>query len=421
MKKVIVTGPALSQSGYGEQCRFALRSLLSKTELFDVYLHATNWGKTSWLLPDDKDKEWIDALVRKTHFYIQNGGGFDISIQVTIPNEWKKIAPVNIGYTAGIETTHVAPEWIEKSYEVDKIITVGHHGRNVFLETKYPAVNDQTQEQFLVGCETPIEVAHYPVRHYTPANIGINLEYDFNFLAVAQWGPRKNLENTIRWWLDEFKDEEVGLVVKTSAMKNSVVDRVHTTARLNNLLSEYQDRKCKVYLLHGYMTPEELTGLYQNEKIKCFVTLTHGEGFGLPIFEAAYNGLPVIAPDWSGQSEFLHAERKLRRNKKTVKKVAPCFAPVDYELKPIPPEVVWKGVLHEGSKWCYPKENSYKKTLRKVYNDYGRYKNFAKILKKHIFTNFEEQAKYQTFCDAVYKPVEGEMEWLQKLAEIDVM
>ena len=37
-----------------------------------------------------------------------NGGQFDISVQVTIPNEWKNIAPLNIGYTAGIETTKVA-------------------------------------------------------------------------------------------------------------------------------------------------------------------------------------------------------------------------------------------------------------------------------------------------------------------------
>ena len=31
MKKIIVVGPALSQTGYGEQCRFALRSLNVRT------------------------------------------------------------------------------------------------------------------------------------------------------------------------------------------------------------------------------------------------------------------------------------------------------------------------------------------------------------------------------------------------------
>ena len=38
-----------------------------------------------------------------------------ISLQISIPNEWEKLAPVNIGITAGIETTKVAPQWIEKA------------------------------------------------------------------------------------------------------------------------------------------------------------------------------------------------------------------------------------------------------------------------------------------------------------------
>ena len=47
----------------------------------------------------------------------------------------------------------------------------------------------------------------------------IELEYDFNFVTVAQWGPRKNMENTIRGFVEEFHDEEVGLVLKTSISK----------------------------------------------------------------------------------------------------------------------------------------------------------------------------------------------------------
>ena len=34
---------------------------------------------------------------------------------MTIPNEFQAMATVNVGYTAGIETTKIAPVWIEKS------------------------------------------------------------------------------------------------------------------------------------------------------------------------------------------------------------------------------------------------------------------------------------------------------------------
>ena len=52
---------------------------------------------------------------------MQQGGQFDVSLQVTIPNEWEPLAPVNIGVTAGIETTRVTPVWLEKSNMMDKV------------------------------------------------------------------------------------------------------------------------------------------------------------------------------------------------------------------------------------------------------------------------------------------------------------
>jgi hypothetical protein len=74
---------------------------------------------------------------------VQQVGYFDISLQVTVPNEFEKIAPVNVGYTAGIETTKVSPQWIAKSNEtVDKIIVVSNHSKKVFEQTKYD-VKDQ--------------------------------------------------------------------------------------------------------------------------------------------------------------------------------------------------------------------------------------------------------------------------------------
>ena len=46
-KKILVTGPALTTSGYGEQARFALRSLRSREDLFDIYLDSYDCGALS--------------------------------------------------------------------------------------------------------------------------------------------------------------------------------------------------------------------------------------------------------------------------------------------------------------------------------------------------------------------------------------
>jgi hypothetical protein len=120
-KKVFVRGPVLSQSGYGEQARFALRALKSREDLFDVYIQPIPWGRTGWIWEKSEFREWIDQRITITQVLMQRKQlQPDVSLQITIPNEFQKICPVNIGYTAGIETSKVAPAWLQKGNEMDK-------------------------------------------------------------------------------------------------------------------------------------------------------------------------------------------------------------------------------------------------------------------------------------------------------------
>ena len=396
MKKILVRGPALTRSGYGEHTRFLIRSLRKYEDTFYIFLINTTWGQTGWIFEESQEREWIDKTLQKTILYNQNNGVYDMSLQVTIPNEWEKLAPINIGVTAGIETTAVSPAWLEKSKLMDKIITISNHSKFVFERSRYDGVVRQTQEKFVLKCETPIDVVHYPVRIYEPSNLDLELDTDFNFLSVAQWSPRKNVENAIKWFVEEFIDQEVGLVLKLFKINNSIIDRVQTEKTLKQILAQYPQRKCKIYMLHGDMSDEEMTALYQHPKIKALISMAHGEGFGLPIFEAVYNGIPILAPDWSGQVDFLHMP--VTKNGKTKKK--PHFARIDYDIGPVQKEVVWDGVIQEESMWCYPKQGSYKMRLREVYKEYGRFNKQAKILKKWALKEFSEEKQYDKFVNS---------------------
>jgi len=395
IKKVLVRGPALTRSGYGEHTRFLLRSLRRHEDKFDIYLHTTNWGETGWLKDDDEERKWLDSLLVKTLEYQQKNANYDISFQVTIPNEWERLAPINIGVTAGIETTKVAPVWLERANIMDKIIVVSKHAKQGFINTVYEGVHKETNNRTILKCDTPIEIVHYPVKEYKKIDLDLNLETEFNFLSMAQWGPRKNLDNTIKWFVEEFIDQNVGLVLKIFGKNNSIIDRREGESKLKKLLDNYPQRKCKIYFLHGDMTEQELDSLYKHPKIKALVSLTHGEGFGLPIFEAAYNGMPVIAPDWSGHVDFLYMPKKEKNNK-----LRPMFAKVDYDLKPILKEAIWEGVLQADSMWCYPQQGSYKMKLRDVYKNYGRYKKSATQLKEYILENFSSEKQHNWFVDA---------------------
>lgn len=417
--KVLVRGPALTRTGYGEHCRFVLRSL-RELEGIDIYVFPVNWGNSAWVWENNEERQWLDDLIKKTAIYTEQGGQYDVSVQVTIPNEWQKMAPINIGVTAGIETNKVAPLWLQKVNEMDKVITISEHSKKGFVDTFYEGIDRATGQRMTLTCNKDIDVVHYPVKTYDKLpDLNLDLPTKFNFLTVAQWGPRKNIGATISWFVEEFIDNpDVGLVVKTFLTGGNAIDRKLITNELEKLLKRYENRKCKVYLLHGDLSDEEMHSLYLNKSIHALVSLTHGEGFGLPLFEAAYSGLPVIATDWSGHLDFLY---KPVKNKKGKQKNRPHFARIEYDVDSVPDGAVWDGVIQRDSMWAYPRQGSYKMKLREVYKDYSRFKSQAKKLKTWICDEFTLSNQNKKFADIVkevigYEDVaENLQDWFDEL------
>ena len=317
MKKVLLIAPVLSRSGYGEMGRFAMRSMLSNSNI-DLYIHNINWGKTGWIWKDDDERKVIDSLLQKTVIYRQAGGSFDASVQCTIPNEWKRLTPHDVGYTAGIETDKVAGEWLVKGNEMKKIITISKHSADVFKNTTYEATDNTTGKKIEnYNCKTSIEHIGFPVRNIEPEELELSLRHDFNFLCVAQIGPRKNVNAVLNNFIEEFKNVDVGLLLKINGANDSVID-YHNTKNMFEIIqqsSKEQGWNCSINLLHGNLTDEQMAGLYRHPKVKAMVSLTHGEGFGLPLYEGSIAGLPVVATDWSGHLDFLTIKEGKRRKK----------------------------------------------------------------------------------------------------------
>lgn len=410
-KKILVRGPVLSQSGYGEQARFALRSLRSKEDLFDIYINPIRWGETGWIWEDNEFRRWMDQKIAKTSDLIEKKQlQPDMSLQITIPNEFQKIAPLNYGYTAGIETTNVAPGWLVKANEMDGLVVISEFAKTGFTDTVAIQKNTQTGEEMPYTLQTPITAVNYAIRDIETEEIpNFELDKNFNFLIVSQMGPRKNMENSIRWWVEEFIDQNVGLIVKTNFRGSSQIDRERTFGYLKKLLEQYPNRKCSVKLLHGDLTEGQMFSLYKHDKIKALINIAHGEGFGLPLFEAAQVGLPIITIGWSGQMDYLkHNGKKY-------------FTEVDYELKPIQPEAVWKGVLEAETSWAFADQGSYKMSLRKVKKNWKAAKKQATDLKKIILEEFSKEKKYEEFCSAIFNPSEEELEWMEELSKIEVL
>lgn len=387
MKKVLVKGPALSRSGYGEQCRFALRALRSSEDV-DVYLINTGWGATGWLYEDTEERKWIDDTILKTIKKIQSPDkAFDVSLQVTLPSEWQFMARKNIGYTAGVETSSVPSAWKQSVEQMDKVIVPSNHTKDGFVTS---------------GCdETKLEVVNYPIRNGVVAHKPqLNLQTDYNFLTVAQWSPRKNIEATITSFLEEFTNEEVGLIVKTNIKNSSVIDRQVCMERLSYIMKHFpENKKCRVYLLHGNLSDQEMAGLYSHENVNAYVTTSHGEGFGLPVFEAASAGLPVIACNWGGITDFTSIKTKSKSDNNT--KV--MISEVDYKVAQVQPEAVWEGVIEASASWCFPELDSLRNQMREEYQNPSSAN--AKKLKNYIIKNNKPEQKYKQFVESVLSVV----------------
>ena len=355
--KIIVRGPALSNSGYGEHCRALLRAL--KDTEYEVGLINVGWGSSGWITEDSKEREEIDSLIMETAKSVRSGEtDYDMSFQVQLPSEWQSLAPVNIGVTAGSESTSVSEDWNDAASAIDAVIVPTNHAKNSFSE----AVRDK------------IHVVPYCVRDVEPDNTDFGLPKKFNFLTVAQWGPRKNIEQTIASFIEEFRDDDVGLVLKLGLKSGSKIDREYIAGNLARFLQGFPSRTCGVYLLHGTLTEAQMRGLYTNESIGAYISTSHGEGFGLPIFEAAQEGLPVISPMYSGVCDFLEEE---------------YITPISFSMEKVGEKSL--GVISPESSWCKCDGESVRKAMREVYTSHSEAKDKAKILAHNIKKNNSEQ------------------------------
>jgi glycosyltransferase involved in cell wall biosynthesis len=309
-----------------------------------------------------------------------------------------------------METTLISAEWIQAINGMDKVIMISNHSKQSAEGSIYLTDNENDAP---IKVQTDIEVVNYPAKVYeTLPDVSLDLKYDTNFLAVAQWSPRKNIEHMLRWFVEEFQDDEVGLVLKTNLSKNCLMDREGCEGRLKSLLADLpKDRKCKVYMLHGDMSDAEMHSLYSHDKISAFVAIPHGEGYGLPIFEAAYSGLPVVSVGWSGQLDFLCDEKGKEH-----------FYNVSFDMVQVPKEVVWPTVLIEESGWANAREQSYKEKMRQCLEDISNSTGLAAEATTYateLHERFEQSKMYDEFVNAL--GIEIDAEWANDLSQIEIL
>ncbi|MAH43371.1 hypothetical protein CL614_06695 [archaeon] len=388
---VLIRAPLLSISGYGVHSR-QIFSFLDETSVADIKkeTQVVNWGHTTWLINPDLENGIVGKIMESTS---RSEAINDISFQVQLPDEWDpNLARKNVGVSAVVETDRCNPEWINACNRMDAIIVPSEHAklclhRSGDVKTKIYVI----PEWYHVEIEKPL----------TSENHFENMEFEskFNFLAISQINghnsetDRKNIFNTIKWFCEAFKDnKDVGLVLKTNSGRGTRIDRKITKNILSQVLKEVRPGQFpRVHFIHGNLTNDEVCGLYRNKSIKCLINLTRGEGFGLPILEAAASDLPVMVTNWSAHMEFLSLGKSIN---------------IDYDLVNISNDKVDKRIFVSGAKWANPSESDFKKKIHKFYNKPQIPKVWACNLGKKIRCEFNKASIIKKYEEVLLEIME---------------
>jgi len=425
-KMLLMTGPFNTRSGYGDHAR-SIFYALEETGLYEIHVMDVRWGNTprNFLDPNNKkDAKLLDRFLPKPELSRQP----DIYIDVRIPNEFETHGKVNIGVTAGIETTIVSKAWIEGVNRMDLVIVPSEHSKQSFVQTVYDAMENlpdgSQRKSHEVKVEKPIEVVfegmdmdvYKPIKMKdlkTPLTNEVSkmIPEEFAFLHVGQWNQggfgedRKDIARLCKIFLESFANQkkQPALLLKTNGAGFSYMDHTEIKKKINLVKETFPDDWVlpNIYLLHGDLKEEELNELYNHPKVKVFVSLTHGEGFGRPMLEATLAGLPVIASGWSGHLDFLDDKQSWL---------------IPGKLNTVPESVVWEDIIVKESQWFTVDDHETFKVLTYAFekNNYYQMKNKATSLqransKKYTLANMNKQiadlvAKYSENI-AVQKPI----------------
>jgi len=380
----VISCPFDTYSGYGARSRDLIKAII-ETDKYDVKLLSQRWGSCPFGFCSD-NPEWnflYGLVVPNNQLTFQP----QIWAQVTIPNEFQPVGKFNIGFTAGVETTLCAGDWIEGLNRMNLNIVSSNHSKKVFEESKFEKRDPNTNQLLeVIELKKPVEVLFEGVNTDiykvidTPCSLDIQIKEKFAYLFVGHWmagdmgEDRKNVGLLIKAFYETFKNKmnAPALILKTSGAGSSYLDREEILKKISKIRKTIPSKNLpNIYLLHGEFTDAEMNELYNHSKVKAMINLTKGEGYGRPLLEFTLVKKPLITTGWSGQLDFLNAE---------------FTNLIGGQLTQVHPSAANQWLLKESS-WLSPNHMEVGHYLKDVFENY---KNYTDKSKRQAFISKNE-------------------------------
>lgn len=354
MPGVKYIGPVFDGSGYAEAARNYVLSIHRKG--YPITLAPITFEKTR---PDlGKEGDILRSL-------IDNNVDYDKIIAHSTPDLWQHYTKFErnkylIGYTVW-ETSHIHPAWTAACNRADEVWVPCNWNLEVFKDSDVTVPLRKVPHA--IDIPDPDSVPEFNLE-----GVGEN---DYIFYSVFQWQERKNPYGILAAYTAAFTGvEDVVLVLKTyrhdhGGDKDSIRELVLQYKNYMNL-----DHFPKMYLIVDNMSKEGMQALHRRGD--CFVLMQRSEGWGLPHFEAAAMGNPVITTGYGGQVDFLKEDNSYL---------------VDYQLTPVT-GMPWSPYYKGDQWWAEPDLKHAVDQMRHVYNNREEAKEKGKKARQFVADNF---------------------------------
>lgn len=224
---------------------------------------------------------------------------FDLDITYTVPENFPKRFLNNSKYKMAIyayESSIMPESWTQHYSLVDYILPPSQYVKDMMLRNGCPE-----DKIVIVPHGVDLDVFNPNVK---PINLEINKT--IKFLCVAEPHYRKQLDKLIKVYCKEFSsNDDVCLVLKTKIFNNGDKLRAFEMDLRPTLLEmkkKYGSKMAQIKVVSTRLN--NVASLYT--ACDAFVLMTASEGWGMPFLEALACKLPVVAPRFGGQLQFLN-------------------------------------------------------------------------------------------------------------------
>ena len=276
------------------------------------------------------------------------------------------------------ETDRLPQRWPALLNSSDGVIVPTEWNREVFAAS---------------GVSVPIEVVPHVACDPLPGDGGEPLAIPEDivvFYMISRWDERKAPALAIRAFLEAFTaDDPVALVVKTGQLAEtrppdlwglSSPRFLATDWQIARLLREHP-RPPRIHLIVEEWEDSRIAGLHTRGD--CYLSLSHGEGWGIGSADACVYGNPVIATGWSGQLAYLAGSDTL----------------VDYDLVAV--SHLATASYEPGQTWAQPRLEHAVELLRRVAADPAAARAAAAPLRESAVARFRGEVVAGRFMDAM--------------------